>query len=532
MGSRVVALLFLLGCFFSEGSEGLTFSSRLIHRFSDEAKGFWVSRNVALAGDLWPKVGSLEYIEMLIRNDLKRHRRKLGSQTQLLFPSEGSRTFSYGNEFDWLHFTWIDIGTPKVSFLVALDTGSDMLWVPCDCIQCAPLSASYYNALDRDLNEYKPSLSTTSRRLNCSHELCTSRPNCKSLNETCPYSESYYSENTSSSGFLVEDKMILASPSMHGTENVVQASVVMGCGRKQSGSYLDGAAPDGLMGLGPGSLSVPSLLSKAGLTKNSFSICFDENSSGSILFGDQGFGPQQSTPFLPVGERGTYVTYSIGVESCCIGSSCLKLSGFQALVDSGASFTFLPTDVYNKVVLEFDEQVNAEKIGPMAGWKYCYTARSMELHEIPTMKLTFAMNKSLVIHNPIYSVPANSGIAFCLALQPFDGDYGVIGQNFMTGYRMVFDRENLKLGWSTSNCKERGESVEVHLAPPPNAKSPKPLPTNEQQHFPNTPPVSPAVAGRTSSKSSAVSSPQNSFMHSVMSSLLHVLLICLFVSTI
>jgi hypothetical protein len=32
-----------------------------------------------------------------------------------------------------------------VSFLVALDAGSDLLWVPCDCIQCAPLSASYYN---------------------------------------------------------------------------------------------------------------------------------------------------------------------------------------------------------------------------------------------------------------------------------------------------------------------------------------------------------------------------------------------------
>jgi hypothetical protein len=44
-----------------------------------------------------------------------------------------------------LHYTWIDIGTPNVSFLVALDTGSDLLWVPCDCIECAPLSAAHYN---------------------------------------------------------------------------------------------------------------------------------------------------------------------------------------------------------------------------------------------------------------------------------------------------------------------------------------------------------------------------------------------------
>ncbi|KAE8715432.1 hypothetical protein F3Y22_tig00110174pilonHSYRG00416 [Hibiscus syriacus] len=87
----------------------------------------------------------------------------------------------------------------------------------------------------------------------------------------------------------------------HVMESYVQASVIIGCGRKQSGGYLDGAAPDGLMGLGPGNVSVSSLLAKAGLIQNSFSICLDETGSGRIYFGDKGIPSQQSTPFLPIG---------------------------------------------------------------------------------------------------------------------------------------------------------------------------------------------------------------------------------------
>ena len=69
---------------------------------------------------------------------------------------------------------------------------------------------------------------------------------------------------------------------------------------KQSGGYLDGVAPDGLMGLGPGESSVPSILAKSGLIRDSFSLCFNDDDSGQIIFGDQGSTIQQSTAFLPL----------------------------------------------------------------------------------------------------------------------------------------------------------------------------------------------------------------------------------------
>lgn len=72
------------------------------------------------------------------------------------------------------------------------------------------------------------------------------------------------------------------------------------CGSKQTGGYLSGVAPDGLLGLGLGEISVPSFLAKAGYIRNSFSLCFNDDDSGRLLFGDQGIASQQTTPFLPL----------------------------------------------------------------------------------------------------------------------------------------------------------------------------------------------------------------------------------------
>lgn len=54
------------------------------------------------------------------------------------------------------------------------------------------------------------------------------------------------------------------------------------------------------MGLGPGGISVPSLLAKSGFIPHSFSFCYDKSYSGRVFFGDEGPTSQRSTPFLPL----------------------------------------------------------------------------------------------------------------------------------------------------------------------------------------------------------------------------------------
>lgn len=71
---------------------------------------------------------------------------------------------------------------------------------------------------------------------------------------------------------------------------------VHSCGQVQTGSFLGNAAPNGLLGLGMDSKSVPSLLASGGVAANSFSMCFGEDGHGRINFGDTGSSDQQETP--------------------------------------------------------------------------------------------------------------------------------------------------------------------------------------------------------------------------------------------
>ncbi|RVW56074.1 Aspartic proteinase-like protein 1 [Vitis vinifera] len=237
--------------------------------------------------------------------------------------------------------------------------------------------------LGRDLNEYSPSLSSTSKPLSCNDHYVN----------------------------WVQTAKVQRTLALTLLATIQRIPQVL----EQSGAFSDGAAPDGLMGLGPGTFQF---------------LCY----------------------------------YLIEVEGYLVGSSSLKTAGFQALVDSGTSFTFLPYEIYEKIVVEFDKQVNATRSsfkGP-PGSTVIILGGFRELLNIPTVTLVFAMNQSFIVHNPVIKLFSENEEfnVFCLPIQLYMKNLASLAQmdlyyaeNFMWGYRMVFDRENLKLGWSTSNCK-------------------------------------------------------------------------------
>lgn len=104
MATISVTLYFLLiTSLLSTEKTSAAFSSRLIHRFSDEAKSIWSSRTGNVT---WPTRRSSDYYRMLLSSDLRKQKLKLKkqSQVQVIFPSQGSKTMSFGDEFGWYNY--------------------------------------------------------------------------------------------------------------------------------------------------------------------------------------------------------------------------------------------------------------------------------------------------------------------------------------------------------------------------------------------------------------------------------------------
>ncbi|XP_042471013.1 aspartyl protease family protein 1-like [Zingiber officinale] len=449
MAAALRLLLVLAPLAAPAASAGLGFDFH--HRFSDPVRRFVEAHGGGGGGAAsWPGKGTAEYYSALARHDRRR------SLPELSF-ADSNATFRI-SQLGFLHYAIVALGTPNVTFLVALDTGSDLFWVPCDCRQCAPTTSPSYGDIRFDI--YSPSSSSTSQTVSCSNSLCDrSQSSCSGANSTCPYSVRYVSSNTSSSGVLVEDVLYFTTENT-AVPQIVQAQVVFGCGQVQTGSFLDGAAPNGLFGLGMENISVPSILYNQGHTSNSFSMCFGDDGFGRINFGDNGSTGQQETPFV-IDRSLPY--YAIGITGIVVGNSSIQTS-FRAVIDSGTSFTYLADPMYTELVQSFNSQVQDQPSNPdpRIPFEYCYdVSPNQDAIVTPNISFTTSGGDIFPVNDPIilFTTDRESVYMYCLAVNRSDG-MNIFGQNFMTGLRIVFDRERMALGWMNFDCGNSTDTPE------------------------------------------------------------------------
>lgn len=73
---------------------------------------------------------------------------------------------------------------------------------------------------------YNPSKSSTSQKVPCNSSFCEPKSSCSAATSSCPYAANYASNNTSSSGVLVED--ILYFKTEETIPKVIKAPIVFG----------------------------------------------------------------------------------------------------------------------------------------------------------------------------------------------------------------------------------------------------------------------------------------------------------------
>ncbi|XP_010557570.1 PREDICTED: aspartyl protease family protein 1 [Tarenaya hassleriana] len=465
-----MAMMLLVACIISWGSWGKSEGPRKLtmeihHRFSERVK------KVIGGSEGLPEKDSFEYYKALVDGDRALRGRRLASSAA---NNHTTLTFADGNstrQITYLHYANVTVGTPPQWFLVALDTGSDLFWLPCNCSSTCLRTFETDNGELVDVNIYDPSKSRSSAKVACNHTMCPSRDVCLSPVSDCPYKVEYLSKNTTASGVLVEDMLHLTSED---SKSSVHAPIILGCSKSQEGLFREEAV-NGLMGLGVEEIGVPAMLSKAGLVpSDSFSMCFGPNGSGTISFGDKGSSDQRQAPLnlspLPF--------YSVTISRIGVGGATVDVE-FSAIFDSGTAVTWLLEPFYSHLTSNFDRSVTDRRIpsGSDNPFDFCYLITSLsDPRNIPT--IDFKMKDGDVYHvfDPVLVFStSNGGAAYCLAvIKQDDSAINIIGQNFMTNYRIVHDRERMMLGWRESDCYDESDStrplsspVGPFFAPPP-----------------------------------------------------------------
>ncbi|XAR73736.1 Nepenthesin [Bertholletia excelsa] len=443
--SVLIAASFLLALIWdSRRCEGFgTYGFDIHHRYSDSVRGVLDLQGL-------PEKGTVEYYAAMAHRDRIFRSRKLAGtaaagSTELTFAA-GNETYEISS-LGYLHYANVSVGSPSLWFLVALDTGSNLFWLPCDCISC--LRGSLMSPGHKiDLNVYSPSTSSTSVKASCNNTFCGQEGRCAVKHNACIYEVSYLSTDTSSIGILVEDMLHLTTADSH--SKVVNAQITFGCGKIQTGSFLNGAAFNGLFGLGMDGISVPSILTSKGLTANSFSMCFGPDGIGRIIFGDKGSTEQGETPLNVEKE---HPIYNISVTRISVENDITELD-FTAIFDSGTSFTYLTDPAYSIITDNFNSRAKEKRYQSDSDvpFEYCYELSLNQNSKIPKLYLTMKGGKQFYVTNPIEEFSLQSGgYVYCLAIIR-SRDINIIGQNFMRGYRVIFDREKMVLGWQASNC--------------------------------------------------------------------------------
>ena len=239
----------------------------------------------------------------------------------------------------------------------------------------------------------------------------------------------------------------------------------IGCSTDEFGKFKD-VMVDGVLGVNNSPNSFIGLLYKLKIIKQDiFSLCFGLR-GGYMSLGqiDEKHHLDKDINYIPMVDSTS--DYLIKINCISVGneSNPLKMNKTIAQINSGETITYLPEEIFDKLIKQFNSycstKENCGKFENKPDFGYCASFPDRETlynaiyRNWPEISIHLDNNTTYIwkpFNYYIYHHPNVSRLA-CLGFTKSKSNNIILGTNFFRGYDIIFDRKEKKIGFVKADC--------------------------------------------------------------------------------
>ncbi|CAA0827163.1 Eukaryotic aspartyl protease family protein [Striga hermonthica] len=198
-----------------------------------------------------------------------------------------------------------------------------------------------------------------------------------------------------------------------------------------------------------------------------FSYCLvpflgEESRPSKMNFGESGIVSGDGMVSTPIATKSPSTFYFLTLEGVTVGKERLNLVSSDddvkeseegnIIIDSGTTLTFLPIQLYSRVVRAVKSQMALKEISdPQGLLKLCYMSMGNEISEVP--EITVHFKGADVKLKSVNSFVKTSQVSLCLAFAPATS-YAIYGNLAQMDFLVGYDLEKKTVSFKPSACSK------------------------------------------------------------------------------
>ena len=363
----------------------------------------------------------------------------------------------YGSS-DQLNYYYINLylGDNKQKQSLFLDTGSSITSIPCQplCKYCGNHINSYYN------------INSNSQILNCNDNQCSSlKSYCEENNNFCSF-QNRYLEGSSIEGVYIKEKILI--------NDKLSIPIPIGCITYEDNLYYVQKV-DGIIGLANTEKNFITLLYKNNIIQNNiFSICIHKQ-GGYFSFGEiNNTFHKQKIYYTPMSNSYTYNINITNIKINNIENKAIKEGGYNAFIDSGTTYTYIPFLIYKEmteniknICNSYENKNSCGEFKSFANLGLCFIFNNFEEQYKAINNfwpdISFFIEDYEFLWTPknyIFNYTKGNKLYGCMGFSYKYSNQFILGTTWMTGHEIIFDKQNKKIGIVEADCSQ-GNKINI-----------------------------------------------------------------------